>query len=73
MELCRWLRWKSGYATEMFTPASLAEAVSANEVPYDCLRTCQPWGPDDGPAMPERCDSRRPCFQPSPKLRRDGV
>ncbi len=24
-------------------------------------------------ALPEPCDSRRPCFQPSPKLRRDGV
>jgi hypothetical protein len=70
MELCRSLRWKGWYAVEVFTATTLAEHVTANEVPYSCLRTCQAWGPDDAPATPERCDGTRPCFSPSPKLLR---
>ena len=70
MQLCRSLRWKSWYGAESFTEASLLEQVVKNEIPYSCLRTCQPWGPDDAPAAPECCDASRPCFSPSPKLAR---
>lgn len=68
MQLCRSLRWKSWYGTDAFTEADLADLFRSNEVPYSCLQTCQPWGPDDAPAVPEQCDSSRRCFRPSPKL-----
>lgn len=68
MQLCHSLRWKSWYGSEAFTEATLSAQFRSNEVPYTCLRTCQPWGPDDGPALPESCGSFRSCFRPSPKL-----
>jgi hypothetical protein len=68
MELCRSLRWKGWYAVEGFTEATLVEAIVNNEVPYQCLKTCAEWGPDDVPALPEMCGSGRVCFAPSPKL-----
>jgi hypothetical protein len=65
-QICQFLRWK-GYDRE----ASIAErqfAFTRNQVPYTCLRTCQPWGPDDEPAVPEGCDAGRRCFA-TPALR----
>jgi len=67
-ELCRSIRWKSWYAFASFTPEDLARVWEANEVPYECLRTCRPWGPDEDPCAIERCQPGRECFEPSPKL-----
>jgi hypothetical protein len=68
MQLCRSLRWKSWYGTDAFSEAELVATFRSNEVPYTCLQTCQAWGPDDAPAVPERCDGTRSCFRPSRKL-----
>jgi len=68
MQLCRSLRWKSWYGTDAFSEADLVATFRSNEVPYTCLQTCQAWGPDDAPAVPERCAGTRSCFRPSPKL-----
>ncbi len=68
MELCRFLRWKAFYGVEAFTPDSLRAHFERNEVPYSCLRTCQPWGPDDRESLPESCDSKRSCFEASERL-----
>lgn len=68
MNLCRFLRWKSWYHHESFTPDELAAVYAHNEVPYTCLKTCHPWGPDDDVAAPERCGPDRACFRASPKL-----
>ena len=66
MKLCAHLRWKSFYGASF---ANVEEAVALarrNEVPFQCNRSCRPWGPDDLPAVPELCDDARPCFEPSP-------
>lgn len=68
IELCRSLRWKSIYGRETVTEPELRELFAVNEVPYSCLRTAQPWGPDDEIAAPERCCSGRACFVASPRL-----
>ncbi|MEZ4451672.1 MAG: hypothetical protein R3B09_19555 [Nannocystaceae bacterium] len=68
MQLCRFLRWKDP-ARE---GASLDEVVAAfarNRVHYGCLRTCQPWGPDDELAAPECCNDARGCFEHAPLSR----
>jgi hypothetical protein len=65
-QICQLLRWK-GYDRE----AAVSErefAFARNQVPYTCLRTCQPWGPDDEPALPEGCDAGRSCYA-APVLR----
>ena len=62
MELCAWMRWKCSRVAPR-DPEVLAEMFARNEVPYSCLKTCMPWGPDDQPAVPELCDSRRACFE----------
>ncbi len=70
MHLCRFLRWKTGYG-ELFTDErELAEILGRNEVPLRCLRTQQPWGPDDGAAWPEQCAPGRGCYEESPALTR---
>ena len=71
--LCRSLRWKSWYSAPSFTEEELAAQVAANEVPWSCLQTAQPWGPDDEACTPEGCGPDRPCFRPSPKLVRRTV
>ncbi len=68
MELCRWLRWKSFYGSAWQTRKELRALLSRNEVPFQCLRNCQVWGPDDGVVSPECCGSHRTCFAPSPRL-----
>ena len=67
MRLCSHLRWKSLYGATFPDTEALNEALLRNDTPYSCLHTCQPWGPDDDAATPERCQPDRGCFQPSPK------
>lgn len=64
--LCRFLRWKGFYGRDWDGAAGLAEQLGRNEVQFSCLKTCQPWGPDDSPVAPEACDPLRACFTPSP-------
>ena len=49
--LCRFVRWKSAAlgAAEGPDLDELAESLRRRSVPFSCLRTCQAWGPDDGP------------------------
>jgi hypothetical protein len=65
-QICQMLRWK-GHSREA-TTGEQQFAFARNQVPYTCLRTCQPWGPDDEPAVPEGCDAGRSCFA-APTLR----
>lgn len=67
MRLCAWLRWKAYYGARWEDPAALTAALARGETAFSCLRTCQPWGPDDDLCAPERCQPDRPCFEPSPK------
>jgi hypothetical protein len=59
---CRMLRWKDLYARNAPDDVLLAQAVEKDDVQYSCLRTCQPWGPDDSPATPESCGPHRTCW-----------
>lgn len=63
--LCRFLRWKNFYARDWRGPEGLAAELTTSDATFSCLRTCQPWGPDDGVAAPETCGSRRMCFERS--------
>ena len=65
MDLCAHLRWKSFYARDWRTDDELVAVFERNEVPYSCLRSCRPWGPDGEPAAPEGCNAERPCYEPS--------
>jgi len=65
MLICRNLRWK-GFARDAEDLDEFHHTFARNQVPYSCLRTCQPWGPDDELAAPECCNDSRPCFQQSP-------
>ena len=67
MTLCRYLRWKAYYGARWDTAADLAADLARNDVPFGCLHTCRPWGPDDDLAAPERCAPGRACFVPSPR------
>ncbi len=69
MELCRYLRWKGYYGRDWEGEAGLQEALDVNDVPFSCLKTCEPWGPDDSPAAPDTCGSHRGCYQKSELLR----
>jgi hypothetical protein len=71
MDLCRSLRWKALYGVTSLSRDELLAHVQANDVPYGCLRSCEPWGPDGHPAAPEACQPGRACFAPSPRLRRE--
>lgn len=66
MELCRFLRWKGVYGRTWTQEEELAAAYELNDVPYTCLHTCEPWGPDDQPAELGTCQRARACFEPSP-------
>ena len=61
MTRCRFLRWKGFYADP--TPDEVTLDFLKNEVPYSCLKTCQPWGPDDHVVAPEACVEERSCFR----------
>ena len=62
MTLCRYLRWKSFYGQDWQSEAHVAAVLEQNEVPYHCLLTCRPWGPDDEEVTPENCRTTRACF-----------
>ncbi len=61
MKRCRFLRWKGFYADPTSDEVTLD--FLKNEVPYSCLKTCQPWGPDDQVVAPESCVEERGCFR----------
>lgn len=66
MDFCRFLRWKGFVARRWSTQQQLAAELAAADASFSCLRTCQPWGPDDQVSSPERCDSGRSCYELSP-------
>ena len=68
MDLCEHLRWKGWYGQVWATADDLRVMFERNDVPYDCTRTCQPWGPDEDVAAPEACTRERVCFQRSSRL-----
>lgn len=65
MELCRYLRWKT-FSRASGDPQQVWESLIRSQVPFQCLRTCQPWGPDDEVASPECCNGGRTCFVKDP-------
>lgn len=67
MRLCRSLRWKGFYGATFPDRASVERALTSADAPFSCVRTCQPWGPDEQPSWPEACQPGRGCFRPSPK------
>jgi hypothetical protein len=56
------MRWKTS-ARDSADPGAIEESILRNQVPFSCLRTCQPWGPDDDLVAPELCQRDRSCFQ----------
>ena len=70
MKLCDRLRWKGFYTRDWTSTDDLARRLAASDVPFTCLMTAEPWGPDDGPCAPERCTDARACFVESPITRR---
>jgi hypothetical protein len=65
MELCRYLRWKT-FSRDSGDPAEVRESLLRGQVQLSCLKTCQPWGPDDDVASPEGCTGQRSCFVRDP-------
>jgi hypothetical protein len=65
--LCRHLRWKSQSRDDP-DPRWIFESLDRGQVPFSCLHTCQPWGPDDDVVAPECCTTERPCYEPDPRL-----
>lgn len=65
MRLCANLRWKTFYGARWDTREEMLEDLLRGDVPYSCLQTCLPWGPDQDAAVPEHCQPDRPCFVPS--------
>lgn len=65
MQLCRHLRWKT-FSRANADVEEIRASLRKNQVPFSCLRTCQPWGPDDDLAAPELCGAGRDCFEQDP-------
>ena len=65
MRLCANLRWKTYYGARWDTREQMLADLLRGDVPYSCLQTCQPWGPDEDASTPERCQPDRGCFEPS--------
>lgn len=65
MSLCRFIRWKGRYGRTWTRHEELEAVHLANELPYQCNRTCEPWGPDEAPASLDQCVPERACFEPS--------
>lgn len=63
MSPCRWLRWKGAHARDWQRPEDLQAALERWDVPFSCLRTTEPCGPDGGLAEPEACGAGRSCFE----------
>jgi hypothetical protein len=61
--VCRMLRWKGYYGRDGSGPDWLAQQHAANENQYSCLRTGQPWGPDDDLATIDGCGAGRACCE----------
>lgn len=70
--LCRHLRWKS-QSRDDDDPRWIFESLARNQVPFECLHTCHPWGPDDDLVAPERCGPTRTCFEADPRVRNPNV
>ncbi len=68
MTLCRYLRWKTFYGARWDTLEELAADLSREDVPFTCLHTCRPWGPDGELTAPEGCAPGRGCFVPSDRV-----
>lgn len=68
MKLCHSLRWKGWYGQRTWTEADWHAAASANEVPWTCVQTGEPWGADDGLVCPEDCQTGRACFVESTRI-----
>lgn len=64
-DLCRNLRWKS-QSRDSGSPTAILNSLQRQQVPFSCLKTCRPWGPDDDLVAPELCCSERGCFVQSP-------
>lgn len=58
---CRHLRSKQFHMDIGFHPSGMD---SGAPVPCWCLKTMQPYGPDDEAASADACDSGRSCFEP---------
>lgn len=67
LRLCAWIRSKSLYGRVFRDMEDVGAALSRSDVPFSCLRTCQPWGPDDALVEPGACQPGRGCFEVSPK------
>ncbi|MEQ1571700.1 MAG: hypothetical protein ABMA64_39085 [Myxococcota bacterium] len=67
MKLCAYIRWRGFYGARWDTREQMVADLSGAGAPYSCLRTCQPFGPDDDGVMPERCQPGRTCFAQSPR------
>ena len=67
--LCRRLRWKGRHGADAVSPEWVEAAYARNEVPWTCLSTGQPWGPDESVVDPHGCNPSRGCFIPDPALR----
>ena len=65
IDLCRHLRWKS-HARDSGDPREILASAARSRVPFSCLKTCRPWGPDDDVAAPELCCRERGCFEADP-------
>jgi hypothetical protein len=66
--LCRSLRSKTLAGVESLDEEELAALYALNDTPWSCLKTCNSFGPDDAPVVPECCQLGRVCFSPSPRL-----
>jgi hypothetical protein len=67
--LCRYLRWKS-QSRESGEPRWVLESLIRSQTQFSCLKTCQPWGPDDDAVAPECCTPERSCYVPDPLVSR---
>lgn len=70
-DLCKHLRWKT-HSRSTGDPAAILESLRRNQVPFQCLRTCQVFGPDDDVVAPELCTRARECFAPDPLMSERG-
>jgi hypothetical protein len=61
--LCRHLQARNLYVPESHPERDASRSVQA--LPYWCLKTMRPDGPDGAPALPEDCTDDRICFEAS--------
>ena len=46
------------------------DTFETGHVTYSCLHTAEPFGLDDGLVAPERCHSKRSCYEEHPNLQK---